>query len=422
MDEVNDQAEVKVRQGPVWSFSTPTYAVVDDFESYNDQCNRIFFAWLDGLGHSGSTDCGVAPAAGNGTGSVVGNMQAPFAERTIVYGGRQAMPMEYKGLSETTRRFDPAQDWTVGGIRYLVLYFRGDSTNSPGQLYVKINNTQVNYTGRPEDIRLGVWKQWNVDLTGVGGLKSVSSLTIGVNSTGSGKLYVDDIRLYREAPSVVVPVDPGANGLSAAYSFEGNCQDVSGKGLHGTAVNDPGYVDGKIGKCISMDGTNDYVELPIGNLINGSTSMTISAWVNWSGATGNWQRIFDFGTGTANYMFLTPTASGGTTGVLRFAIRQTTSTGESQANYRTTMPTGWHHVAVVIDGASMTLGLYLDGLLVGSGNTLVLPKDLGVTNQNWLGRSQFAADAYYNGQLDEFRIYNRALSVAEVAYLAGDRP
>jgi hypothetical protein len=49
-----------------------------------------------------------------------------------------------------------------------------------------------------------------------------------------------------------------------------------------------------------------------------------------------------------------------------------------------------------------------------------LPSDLGETTENYLGRSQFAADAYYVGSLDEFRIYNRALSEGEVLYLAGN--
>jgi hypothetical protein len=46
---------------------------------------------------------------------------------------------------------------------------------------------------------------------------------------------------------------------------------------------------------------------------------------------------------------------------------------------------------------------------------------MGVTNQNWLGRSQWSADGYYQGLIDEFRIYNRALSDGEVRYVAGDR-
>ena len=57
--------------------------------------------------------------------------------------------------------------------------------------------------------------------------------------------------------------------------------------------------------------------------------------------------------------------------------------------------------------------------------TTLLPKDLGTTTQNWLGRSQWTTatggDSYYKGMMDDFRIYNRALSEGEVRYLAGDR-
>ncbi|MDH7600510.1 MAG: hypothetical protein QHH07_12985, partial [Sedimentisphaerales bacterium] len=143
VDEVNDQAEVKSWPGPVWSFSTPPYAVVDDFEGYDDRCNRIFYSWSDRYGYSDNPACGIVASGGNGTGATVGYNDAPYAERQMVHTGRQAMPMWYEGLSETTRHFSPAQDWTVGGIRYLVLYFRGDTTNAVGQLYVKINNSQV---------------------------------------------------------------------------------------------------------------------------------------------------------------------------------------------------------------------------------------------------------------------------------------
>ncbi len=85
------------------------------------------------------------------------------------------------------------------------------------------------------------------------------------------------------------------------------------------------------------------------------------------------------------------------------------------------MTVGWRYVAVVIDSQTMTMKLYLDGEPVGEAATTLLPRDLGVTTQNWLGRSQWTADAYFPGSLDDFRIYNRVLSKAEVRYLAGDR-
>ena len=107
-------------------------AVVDNFDQYDDDCQRIFFAWTDGLGHNGGTDlenCDVPPYNGNGTGSIVGNATAPFAERAIVYAGRQSMPLEYdSGMSETILTLN-GQDWTASGIKTLSLIFFGDPPN-----------------------------------------------------------------------------------------------------------------------------------------------------------------------------------------------------------------------------------------------------------------------------------------------------
>jgi hypothetical protein len=415
--------------------STPDYGVVDDFESYNDRCNRIFFTWVDGFGHNGSTDCGVAPSAGNGSGSTVGNVNPPFAERTLIHGGLQSMPLAYdntsgKSFSEAIRTFATAQDWTMGGAKTLVLFFRGDLANGAGQVYVKINNSKVVYDGKAEAITMPVWKQWNIDLASSGAnLKAVQSLTVGVSGSGKGLLLVDDIRLYRVAPPVPVPADPGTNGMAANYKMDGNLKDSSGKNGNGTANGDPGYVDGMQGNgsAVSMGGVDEYVDLPIGTLISTAGSASFTTWVNWSGQGGLWQRIFDFGgptpaSGTPNnYMFLTTSAGTNLTSPLRFGIRMTTSAAESQITASAPLPTGWHHLAVVIDGTSKIVQLYQDGSLVASGATLVLPKDLGATTQNWLGRSQYTADGYYQGLIDEFRIYNRVLSEGEVRYLAGDR-
>ena len=204
--------------------------------------------------------------------------------------------------------------------------------------------------------------------------------------------------------------------------MDGDAKDASGKGQHGTLNNDPVFVDSKAGfdRALQFDGVNDYVDLPIGTLMSTLSSATFSTWVNFD-RTGaqSWQRIFDFGSSTTNYLFLCPRT--GTNGVMRFAIRMTTSTAESIINTPATLPTGWHHVAVVIDGTARTVQIRLDGESMASGATLVVPSDLGVTTQNWLGRSQYEADGYYLGMVDEFRIFNRVLSTAELRYLAGDR-
>jgi len=116
--EVNDAANPKVWEGDVWSFSTRESFVVDDFESYNDGDNRIYDAWLDGLANGKS-------------GSIVGYDPAPFAERTIIHGGKQSMPLDYNNTkspfySEAERTWDKPQDWTVNGADTLTVWFRGN--------------------------------------------------------------------------------------------------------------------------------------------------------------------------------------------------------------------------------------------------------------------------------------------------------
>ncbi len=203
IDEVNAAEAVSTWAGDVWTFTTTEFVVIDDFESYtNDSPNRVFQTWIDGLGFS-SDEFFPKGNTGNGTGAAVGYdpMAGPIMERQIVHGGRQSMPLSYDGLSETTRTFDAAQDWTQGGIKTLVLFFQGATANTPGELYVKINGTKVPYGGGTGDLASAEWKQWNIDLPSGAGLGAVRTLTIGV-SAGKGTLCIDDIRLYRSAPVV----------------------------------------------------------------------------------------------------------------------------------------------------------------------------------------------------------------------------
>lgn len=173
-------------------------------------------------------------------------------------------------------------------------------------------------------------------------------------------------------------------------------------------------VDGPdgFGRAVQLhpNGPNTYVDLPDG-IVSDLDDFTISSWVNWNGSQ-TWARIFDFGTNTSNFMFLSPAASGGG---LRYAI--TTGSGEQQINAPTALPTnGWQHVAVTLSGTTGTL--YLNGQAVGTNSNMTLsPSDLGDTHQNWIGESQWGADPILNGAVDDFQIYDRALTGDEIAAL-----
>ncbi len=189
VDEVNDAAATQSWAGEVWSFTTQEYRVVEDFESYADaEGQRIYETWVDGFGSSNN-------------GSQVGYPQAPFAEQKITHGGKQSMPLSYGNtgvlvVSEATRTFAAPQDWTASGIKSLSLYFQGAAGNS-GQLYLKINNAKVPYSGNAGDIAKPAWMPWNVDLSVVVGVSTVTKLTIGIGGAGAkGIVYLDDIRLY----------------------------------------------------------------------------------------------------------------------------------------------------------------------------------------------------------------------------------
>jgi fibronectin type 3 domain-containing protein len=217
------------------------------------------------------------------------------------------------------------------------------------------------------------------------------------------------------AQATATTLSPIVGSLARRYSFsETNgitiADSVGGPVWNGALPNGGTFSNGVL---ILSSGSSQYANLPAG-IMNSLSNCTIMAWVNLS-STANWIRIFDFGNDTTTYMFLTP--QNGANGTLRFAMTTNSSGGEQQINCASTLNTGgWHQVAVTLN---TNLGiLYLDGVAVGTNTSMTLnPAILGVTTNNYLGKSQWA-DPYFNGLFDEFRIYNVGLSSAEIAATA----
>jgi hypothetical protein len=205
--------------------------------------------------------------------------------------------------------------------------------------------------------------------------------------------------------------------LVAFYRFDEtggtSAADSSGNAAGGPAalVGGTSFVTGKKTRALRLDGTSGFAQLPSG-LVSNVQSCTIAAWVNIA-ANKPWARIFDFGSGTGSYMFLTPqSGSGG----IRFAITTGGAGAEQQISTATALATGvWKHVAVTLTPGTGIL--YVDGAEVARASITLNPSSLGATSGTFIGKSQFGNDPLLNGQIDELRIYSRALSPTDVRTL-----
>jgi hypothetical protein len=232
--------------------------------------------------------------------------------------------------------------------------------------------------------------------------------TPGFGDLGENSFTVrvaDNSTAYDEAALDITVL---GTGLKTHYKFEGNADDSIGSN-HGTVTGTVSYPAGKIGQAIDLDGSSDYVTLPA-DLVN-TDDITISAWVNWDGGD-IWQRIFDFGNNTTEYMFLTPSSYSST---LRFAIT-TAGYGAEQRIETSQLATGeWVHVAVKLEDDVGTL--YVGGEPANTNPSMSLnPSDFNPAI-NYIGKSQFD-DPLFNGRIDDLRIYNFALSGPDITTLS----
>ena len=205
IDEANSANADSPWTGPLWSFTTANFLIIDDMESYNDieeatpDSNRIYNAWVDG--YDDPTN-----------GSQTGHLDPPFYEETIVHSGNKSMPLYYDnavGKSEATLTLTDKRDWTVNGVNRLVIWYRGNSSNAAETMYVVLNGSAGVDHEDPAAAQAVGWNEWNIDLQAFAdqgvNFANVTSITLGLGNRanpvagGAGMLYFDDIRLYPPA-------------------------------------------------------------------------------------------------------------------------------------------------------------------------------------------------------------------------------
>lgn len=160
-----------------------------------------------------------------------------------------------------------------------------------------------------------------------------------------------------------------------------------------------------------FDGIDDYIHMP-DNIVSGEEDVTfvINVRPDMDGAN---QFTFTVGTSESNYLFLN-TNNGSN---MRFAM---TNVGwwqeEAEMKTDSVQRGNWASVAVVMEGKAKKL--YVDGSIVNETTSELLASSLGDTNQNYLAKSQYSGDSYFKGYIEDFAVYNKALTSEEIANLA----
>lgn len=204
------------------------------------------------------------------------------------------------------------------------------------------------------------------------------------------------------------------------WHFNNSVADNTSNASNLTDNSTSNLASGKIGQARDLNNSTNVASNAAGQYLllsngffSGTTNFSFEGWVNLDRSTTNWERIFDFGQGTAVNFFLCPSTGTGSPSETRARITNNNAANEQGPVSGNVTNTGaWVHWAVVLNNATSTMTLYKNGavLATASGTVTRTPQDIEASTANYFGRSQYAADHYIDAQFDEFRISSTARS------------
>jgi hypothetical protein len=233
---------------------------------------------------------------------------------------------------------------------------------------------------------------------------------MGRNASGatSAALMAVAWMLLMAGPAGTGAVDPN---LVGHWKLDGDANDSAGSN-HGTLLGNPTWVnDPQRGWCLDLDGDGDYVDVGQDSSLTFTDEITLSCWIKVRAFDRNWNAIITKG----DDWVLARTRDDNRVAFLCLGL----AGGGWPEVYSGDVNDGnWHHIAGVYDGAS--LSLYQDG---GSVDSRAVH---GRINSNWrqvlIGENGQAANRFWNGLIDDVRLYNRPLAAEEIGVLAELKP
>ncbi|SIO61560.1 Mo-co oxidoreductase dimerisation domain-containing protein [Singulisphaera sp. GP187] len=199
-----------------------------------------------------------------------------------------------------------------------------------------------------------------------------------------------------------------ATGLVAEYNFDAGSgttlTDLSGQNNNGTISNATWTTSGHTGSALAFNGTNSWVTVANSSSLNLSSAMTLEAWVKPTSITNPSPLLFREGAGNSAYSLY-----GAYKSVPSIYINHNITGELSAPAYQSLATNTWSHVAATYDGS--TLLLYVNGVRVSQATGVTTLSSSG-------GALRIGGDStfgeFFNGLIDDVRIYNRSLSMAEI--------
>jgi hypothetical protein len=446
VDEINGPSSVA---GAAWSFTTVDRLVVDDFEAYdvlvdpsNLDSKTIYDEWKNAdvyISTEQTHEC---------------------SKKSMAFGYYYYSTSVY---SEVVHAFDPPQDWAKMRVKVLELLFFGQQYNSRGQMYVVFNdgNSEIvmPYSGDANDLTGEQWQRWSVELSDLNDLdlSNVESFSIGFSTTlsepyatGGGTVYFDDITLYasrcleENRPPADLDGDcavsfsdveelahswlerghnsyavSAPNAPVAWYKFDDNVDDSAG-GAHGLIHGSPTFAAGVHGRAIEFDGDQDSVEL--------TRATNLFSAINFGITIAFWQYGADSPHLTdtlccSNHVYGdSDPAIAVNLGCWRRPGRYIWDCGGPQSfherlsgnhRYESEWSGRWNHWAFTKDVRAGQMQIFLNGRLYDSRAGANSP--ISRITSFEIGSGHYGG---YDGLIDDFQIYDYALSQSEIAYAA----
>lgn len=226
---------------------------------------------------------------------------------------------------------------------------------------------------------------------------------------------------------VGIPNRVEAQSLLVDYRFDGpytqTTVDSSGNVLDGNLglsnqveAQDPTQTAGVVGGGLYFDGNDDLVSLPQNASLDNLLNFTLEAWIyptSYFDAFGQLSEIFNKGSNKKR--FFINSAVGTLGGLVGF------SDGNKPATTYTSTPIAlnqWSHVVMVYSNSTKKITIYVNGVAsvnakqTAGGGTILA--DSNSSPANWVVGSYGASGNFLNGKLDGVRVYNKALTSAEV--------